>query len=83
MPSAWDPAASQLMRSAWLLTTASVPAMQENGATGGDILELEDDDLTADLGLSRLQVLRSDGFTGRTLILFWTPVHVLQCETLD
>jgi len=27
--------------------------------TGGDLMDLEDDDLTSDLGLSRLQVPRS------------------------
>ena len=32
------------------------PVAQQNGVTGGDIMELEDEDLTGDLSLSRLQV---------------------------
>lgn len=46
------------VRRAWPLTAAPVAALQQNGVTGGDIMDLEDDDLATDLGLSRLQVPR-------------------------
>ena len=46
--------------SMWLLSMAGhdrIPMpLQQNGVTGGDLMDLEDDDLTSDLGLSRLQV---------------------------
>lgn len=66
----------------------AVAAFKQNAITGGDVLQLGDEDLSSDLQLSRLQVWLASEHHSPTCVTSTSPhqaqsgLHVLMCNAL-